>query len=351
MPLSLSLRLEGDEASPAARLPSLSFDGPEIVLGRANGADVPIPDLEASPLHATILRDGASYSIRDEGGAIGTFVGGVRVASGATRILASGDVVRIGRVEARITVDVTMPPGAGSTREMALEVLSKLIRADDDETRVRVVEGRRRGTALVLAEASRRYILGREVTADLQIMDELASREHVELVREGNDVLVRDLGAKNPAVLGSTRLMTNRSVVWHPFTHLRIGKIVLALEIPRGSVVSMLDQLPESTKQSVSVDKPISESNAVARRGDDADGQESHAAAGEPEVPRPAGSAPQMSAPIAAPPSMPSALTSDAPRGGGRGSLAGKEKFIVAVVASILVLCVLGLVWIVTGRS
>src|SRR4051794_33389037 len=106
MPLSLSLRLDGDDAlaegasaRPRAAPLTLSFDGPEVVLGRANGADVPIPDLEVAPRHATILRDGASYSIRDDGGALGTLVGGVRVASGGTRLLASGDVIRIGRVE------------------------------------------------------------------------------------------------------------------------------------------------------------------------------------------------------------------------------------------------------------
>ena len=67
MPVTVVVR----SASPTGRkeedAPSLTFDGPRVVIGRGAGSDVRLPDPSISTRHATIRAHGTEYAIVDEG--------------------------------------------------------------------------------------------------------------------------------------------------------------------------------------------------------------------------------------------------------------------------------------------
>jgi hypothetical protein len=80
----------------------------EFLVGRADPTTGVKPELDLgafdtnrtlSRRHAKILRDGALYFVKDEGGANGTFVNGERVNSGASVALKPGDKLRFGSIE------------------------------------------------------------------------------------------------------------------------------------------------------------------------------------------------------------------------------------------------------------
>ncbi|MDR3388547.1 MAG: cyclic nucleotide-binding domain-containing protein [Rudaea sp.] len=83
----------------------------EFLIGRPDPVTGTTPDLDLgafdanrtlSRRHAKILREGALYFVRDEGGANGTFVNGERMNTGASIALKPGDKLRFGSVEVEL---------------------------------------------------------------------------------------------------------------------------------------------------------------------------------------------------------------------------------------------------------
>jgi hypothetical protein len=102
----------------ALRLPSgqilpLDATRSEYLVGRPDPVTGTEPEINLGPFdanrtlsrrHAKILREGALYFVRDEGGANGTFVNGERVNTGASVALKPGDKLRFGSVEVELGV-------------------------------------------------------------------------------------------------------------------------------------------------------------------------------------------------------------------------------------------------------
>ena len=85
----------------------------EFLIGRTDPTTGVKPELDLgafdanrtlSRRHAKILREGALYFVRDEGGANGTYVNGERVNPGASVALKPGDKLRFGSVEVELLI-------------------------------------------------------------------------------------------------------------------------------------------------------------------------------------------------------------------------------------------------------
>jgi len=309
----------------------LTFDGMQsVVLGRGASCDVRLPDSSVSHRHASLRAQGMDFVLVDEGSSNGTFVGGVRVAPRTSRIVRSGDVVRLGRVWIELRIDqspVTRDVGS-ATRELALALVSQALAAmgTDLTTKVRVLEGRDQGAALALAEEGRIYTLGRGPECDLPVADADASREHATVVRHGGEVRVRDLGAKNGTWLGEATLPGNRDVVWRPTLMLRIGRTVLALEEPVSDALARIESIPDEPLANDDVGPaPLPSTPAV-----------------EPpsSVAREAASA----APMAVVPTQPAAAKRR-PRGG----WAPADLMVMAAAIGVLALSLAGLIYLLRG--
>lgn len=248
MPVTLVVRSGEDVGAPSR---ALTFDGTRVVIGRGSGCDVRLPDPSVSQRHATLRAQGSDYALVDEGSGNGTFVGGVRLQPQNPRVLRTGDMIRIGRVWLEVQVGAAPPTPdlALATRELALALVAQAMGQGGADTvpRVRIVEGPDLGAELLLAEEGRVYVIGRGEQCDIALADPDASREHVQLVRRGAQVLVRDVGSRNGAFLGDVRVHDHRDAVWTSQAMLLVGQTVLALEEPVAAALAELEAMEDES--------------------------------------------------------------------------------------------------------
>jgi pSer/pThr/pTyr-binding forkhead associated (FHA) protein len=307
----------------------LTFDGMQrVVVGRGSSCDVRLPDPSVSHRHASLQARGADFVLVDEGSTNGTFVGGVRVAPRTSRIVRSGDMVRVGRVWLEVRIDqtpVTRDLGA-ATRDLALALVAEALAAmgTDQTTKVRVVEGRDQGASFPLAEEGRVYVLGRAAECDLPLADADASREHASVVRRRGSVYVRDLGAKNGTWLGETRLDPEREVLWRTAQMVQIGRTVLALEEPISDALARIENGP---------DEPMAVDERVAPPPPSAEAPAPRAPSAEP--------GPSSSAPVA---EVASRLVAPAKRR--RSGWTASDFLVMAAAIGVLAASIAGLVWL-----
>ncbi len=271
MALTVVVR-SGDPAAP----PSITFDAPRIVIGRGEGCEVRLPDPSVSHRHASIRQRGTEYIVVDEGSTNGTFVGPVKLSPQAPRVLRSGDLIRIGRIwlEARIEHVVPTQNQPVATREMALALVSDALAAEGESAavKVRVVEGPDAGREMLVAEFERGHVIGRGQNVELSVDDEDASRRHVEVIRRGKQLLVRDLGSKNGSRIGESELPSGKEKVWPRGESLFVGKNRFEYEDP---VLDALEELERAAddcmRDDESVDPPDAESTPAPAEEDNPD--------------------------------------------------------------------------------
>jgi pSer/pThr/pTyr-binding forkhead associated (FHA) protein len=307
MPLTVLVR--------APNLPEtrLGFDGTQpVVVGRGASCDVRLPDASVSFRHAVLRAQGQDFVLVDEGSTNGTWVGGVRVAPRTSRIVRTGDLVRVGRMWLELRVDhgpVTRDV-AGATKDLALALVSEaLAEAGTDQTMsVQVVEGRDLGSVLPLAEEGREYVVGRGPECALPLADADASREHARVARIGTAVVVRDLGTKNGTWLGDARVPSDRAVPWRPAQLLRIGQTVLALREPVSDALARIESAPDEPLADGDIGEPPPGSGVPAASSPGAAGASTGAARASPGAARPSTPGAHdaaSAAPVAAVPTSP----------------------------------------------
>jgi hypothetical protein len=133
--------------------------------------------------------------------------------------------------EGRLSVDAgESGPSADdfTTRELALRAVAEPKRLWPT---VLVVQGKNAGAEVVLREEGT-FLVGRGASSSLALEDVDVSREHLELVRRGDAVLLRDLGSTRGTFLGRAKLDAQRKALWTPELMVKVGRTVLALVSP-----------------------------------------------------------------------------------------------------------------------
>jgi pSer/pThr/pTyr-binding forkhead associated (FHA) protein len=238
--------LSGGEAGSADL--SLTLDAPRIVVGRGEGCDVRLPDTSVSHRHASIRQRGGEHVILDENSQNGTFLDRVRLPPQTPRALRSGERVRVGRVWLELRFEPAMVKGstAAAAKELALALVERGLRTQDEEAgpRITVLEGSDAGATLVLADAGRSYVIGRQASADIKLDDELCARQHARVSRRGDALAVQDCGSPGGTFLDGERLST-REVTWKVGQVLEIGHARLAFEYPAADALAELERSPD----------------------------------------------------------------------------------------------------------
>jgi hypothetical protein len=191
-----------------------------MLLGSSEACDVRVAG--AAPQHARIEGDHIEAIAP-------CHVGGVALSPGERRRLVPGVAIELG--EGRLSVDAAeSAPSADdfTTRELALRAVAEPQRLWPT---VIVVQGKNAGAEVVLREAGT-FLVGRSTTSGLALEDVDVSREHLEIVRRGDAVLLRDLGSTRGTFLGHAKLDPQRKALWTPELMVKVGHTVLALVSP-----------------------------------------------------------------------------------------------------------------------
>jgi pSer/pThr/pTyr-binding forkhead associated (FHA) protein len=176
---------------------------------------VRLPHLTVSETHATLEESAQGHSLRDEGSTNGTRVNGALLVPLRPRALHDGDQIEIGefnlsfRVGAALGAQVSPERTASLARRLLREMLGREHTAASPPY-LHIKEGPDAGTVLNLSDPPAKIRIGRGDEADLVLSDQDVSRLHLELVRDFDGTLARDLESKNGLSVNGKRLRERR---------------------------------------------------------------------------------------------------------------------------------------------
>jgi pSer/pThr/pTyr-binding forkhead associated (FHA) protein len=233
----------GDSAEENA---SFEFDQARVTIGRSKGADVLLPDVGVSALHATLSVEGSRYTLTDEGSTNGTSVNGTALVPKRPRALESGDEIEIGIFH--LTFSLGPMVRAATTAERTASLARRLLRELSVDVIVReppclhVVKGPDLGTKLHLGPPPQLLVIGRGDEAHLALSDVGVSRVHMQIERDLDGALARDLASKNGLVVNGKHLRERR--LRHGDV-LSLSKTEIAYEDPAEVALRGLEALPD----------------------------------------------------------------------------------------------------------
>ncbi|XXX76847.1 FHA domain-containing protein [Sorangium sp. So ce134] len=321
---------DGAEAEKEREL-SLTLDAPRIILGRAEGCEVRLPDTSVSPRHASIRQRGATYLLLDEGSENGTFLGKTRIAPRTAMPLRTGDRIRVGRVWLALRIEPAVPKAspAAAAKELALELVARGLAAqgEDPTPRVVIVDGPDQGRTLRLEAPGRPYFVGRAKDADLILDDPDVSRRHVAITRRGDQFSVQDLGSRSGASLDGAPV-PQFDTVWRTGQVLAISADRLVFEHPAAEALAEIERSPcEPLRPDAAVEPPPAE---------------------EPPAPHSTPTPSPASASTLSPLARPTAAAPRVAQGGGGWGFT--EALIALLALGVLALSIAGLMWLL-GRG
>jgi pSer/pThr/pTyr-binding forkhead associated (FHA) protein len=299
-----------------ARSIELHDDTAEIRIGRRPDLELPLPYPALSALHARLFRTDAGWQIEDLGSTNGTRVDGQRLPARAPRDIGPGAHLTLGPITLVFDGTVASGTGAERTATIAKRLVSDLFAASPDLAvpTLAIASGVPARPPLRLETADRRYLAGRGESCDLRLASEEISREHLEIVRQWDGVVVKDLGSKN-GVLVNGALLTAPQRLRDGDT-VQVGPAILRLSDPADRYLRDFEALASKSQ------------DKAQRAANDGQAQETSEPGTEPlEPPEPEPAAPPAGLPPAA--RQPTAQT-----GGSR----------MAIVIAALVLIVVGVV-------
>ncbi len=330
--------------STAGREPqSITLDLPRIVLGRGAHADVRLPSRAVSELHAVLLNDKHEVTILDEGSTNGTRVNGQPLPRGRRKVLHDGDVIAVPPFALRVTVGIARPDPPERTASLARRLLLDALTTQTDEAappRLVLLTGKEAGSAWMLPPIPSRVVIGREPGCEVLLDDRECSKQHAEVLRDAEGVLVRDLGSRNGIVVGGRAMSERRLRHGDEFT---VGRTSLRYHDPTEELLRSFeagaDEPAPELPESLSMPPAVSSSEPTESVTEETD-EETEAS--DPTEATPEGGEPQP-ARISAKPALVTAKP-----------LARKGNFdwvVVVLAVVVLVVSVSALVLLLSGRT
>jgi pSer/pThr/pTyr-binding forkhead associated (FHA) protein len=222
------------------------LDGDEIVIGRSSSCDVALPHEEVSSRHAILRRRGQTWMLADLQSTNGTRFAGERVPLDG-RPLADGEEFEVAgfriRFRAQGGPSATTSEGTLSiARRMVREVLGAVGPGKNPPT-LRIVDGPQAGRRFEISPGGRPMTIGRGEGCDIRLEDRDASREHARVERDWAGVVVEDLGAKNPILLGGAPLQAPQRLRHGDL--LLVGSTTLRYDDPADQYLRELEGRPD----------------------------------------------------------------------------------------------------------
>ena len=214
----------------------------ELVLGREASEQGRLGgDERLSRRHARVFIDGAGRPmVEDLGSTNGTWVNEQRLTD--ARIVASGDVLRVGQTTFEIEVPVV--PAATRLDTVVPVATATVAEAPSPGPRLRVVAGPKQGEEIPLAHD---LLIGRSFGEPGALGgDKRLSRRHARIARgPGGLFFIEDTGSSNGTIINGARLRRGRAL--REGDRIEVGSCTLeALGLPSSPLATELDQEPSA---------------------------------------------------------------------------------------------------------
>jgi pSer/pThr/pTyr-binding forkhead associated (FHA) protein len=211
--MGVRLVIRSAEGRPLPEEVSYDFEQARIVIGRGPGADVRIPHLTVSELHATLRLQDDAYGLLDNDSTNGTFVNGTRLSAGRTKRLHDGDLIDVGAYVLAFRSGVALTQA--TTMERTAELARRLFRSSQAGARVEparlvILSGPSTGKSLDIPPPVSRCLIGSGEGCQLVLPDPDVLREHAELVHDLDGVLLRSLEGKSTLAINGQAVAQRR---------------------------------------------------------------------------------------------------------------------------------------------
>jgi pSer/pThr/pTyr-binding forkhead associated (FHA) protein len=203
-----------------------------------------------SELHATLEVQAGQARLRDEGSTNGTRVNGVALVPTRPRSLVTGDLIEIGEFSISFSTGPLLGVATSPERtaSLARRLLQELAGPSSElmvQPFLRITRGPDQGTLINLAEPPSKLVIGRGEEAGLMLSDPDVSREHIEITRDLDGAVARDLGSKNGLEVNGKRLRERR--LRHGDT-VRLGETSIVYEDPAEQALKGLEGQPDQVR-------------------------------------------------------------------------------------------------------
>ena len=197
-----------------------------LSIGRSSQNDLAVTDPAASRFHCKVLPEASGVVLVDLESRNGTYLNGARV-NGSCPVH-DGDQISIGQQVYTVQVMPAPPPPGGiprATLELPLED-TYIVPIEENAPQLVVSSGMGKGTTFTLTK--KRMQIGRasrEHQWDIDLVDKSVSRPHAEILQQGTEWLVKDLGSANGVLLNNKKVKDT-----HPLKDgdvLELGETVL----------------------------------------------------------------------------------------------------------------------------
>lgn len=203
MPVRLTVKQRNAAGTPPQEL---MLSEPTITLGRDQACEVQLNQQAVSRQHARITRDGELFFLEDLGSSFGTQLNGKPVTKNDKRLLNNRDVIGIAQFDVTFE-NITAAAKSGETRMVAREVMKSAFGGAGpvELPFFRVMNGPNEGKRIEVSDAQE-YIVGRDDEADIQLKDDLVSRQHAKIRRDWHGTHVQDLKSRNGIKVNKKRV-------------------------------------------------------------------------------------------------------------------------------------------------
>lgn len=283
--MALTLRLRSGGITPA---PELQFDAARLVVGRAAGCELQLPDPSISARHASIRQRGSDYVVVDEGSDNGTFSGSERLVTRAPHTLRDGELLRFGRVWVEVRLGASQATtNNGASRELARQLVEHAL-SEDGAPYGMTVTAEGADASVRLDKPRHPYLIGSQKSAELRLGSAGLPARVAELRRQGDQLSITLLSAEVGAKLDGRELTVGERVAWPRSAVLTLGAARLTLGDPTAQILERLERGPTEV---LSADELLEAPDGASPEGaeDEPDDGSEYEDDGEPDEVAPAG--------------------------------------------------------------
>jgi len=233
-----------------------SFVQGRIILGRTKTCDICLPDMSVSARHVEIKLSNNKYVAVDLGSLNGTWISQKKLVAHRPKALKNNDILNVANFSVRFQLGVTPGPIAdrNETTTQARKMLASILSSSGtalSEPAIVILSGPDKAARFKLPQDGERARIGRARNVEIRLEDKEISREHAEIVRNGDTVIVRDLKSRNGIIFRGEPV---EELVLQNGTSFVVGNTAMGLEHPIDIPLATIQDAPEEETSSFSPD-------------------------------------------------------------------------------------------------